>query len=254
MANREVGERGPEIYVGYLAVPRKYRRFLWMVVPLAVGLLIGAGMMRAAVQLDSGNAAWEDGAEIEVSGVLAGGAYPVLFSDEPAAGPKGFMLVVSTGKHGSADRLAPWAGKPVRLKGTLLRRGDGRMIELSDDVEPVEDAAGGRMLPPVVERGRVVLRGEIVDSKCYLGAMKPGHGKPHKECATLCIKGGIPPVLLYSMSDGSWGSCILVSPEGGALDEAAFKYIADPVEVAGDMEEQGAVKRLRVRVEGITRR
>lgn len=42
----------------------------------------------------------------------------------------------------------------------------------------------------------VTLDGELVDSKCYLGTMKPGDGKTHKSCAILCLRGGIPPLFV----------------------------------------------------------
>ena len=45
---------------------------------------------------------------------------------------------------------------------------------------------------PQVLADNVTLKGEIIDPKCYLGAMKPGGGKTHKACAMRCIAGGIP--------------------------------------------------------------
>ena len=43
---------------------------------------------------------------------------------------------------------------------------------------------------------RVMLRGEIVDSKCYLGVMNPGEGTVHRDCAARCLSGGLPPMLV----------------------------------------------------------
>ena len=51
------------------------------------------------------------------------------------------------------------------------------------------------------------VKGEIVDPKCFFGVMKPGEGKPHKDCAIRCILGGIPPVL--KVTDESWQSKLL---------------------------------------------
>ena len=67
-----------------------------------------------------------------------------------------------------------------------------------------------RETTPVV----VSLIGEIVDSKCYLGAMKPGAGRGHKACATLCISGGIPPVLVVR-GDGEGVSYLLLEDAAG---------------------------------------
>jgi hypothetical protein len=101
--------------------------------------------------------------------------------------------------------------------------------------------------------GRATLRGEIVDTKCYLGAMKPGAGRPHKECATLCISGGVPPCLLFCDEQGNARTALLLDPSGGPLSPDAFPFIADPVEVVGDLEEQGGLLRLRVSPGNITR-
>lgn len=243
---------GSEFYVGYLPTPKRLIGFLKLAVPLAIGVTIGASLILARTQTDPGPAVWDDTESHSFSGVVSGGPYPVLYAADRGDGKPGPMLLVSSGKHGCAARLASVAGKSVTLRGTLLRRGEGRMIELDDGDDAVREAGDGK-LPAIVSIGRVVLRGEIVDSKCYLGAMKPGHGRPHKECATLCIRGGIPPTLLYTASDGTTGSCLLLDASGGALDESAHAFIADPVEVSGELEEQGGVRWLRVRPTDIVR-
>jgi hypothetical protein len=45
------------------------------------------------------------------------------------------------------------------------------------------------------DEGLVKLTGEIVDSKCFLRVIAPGSGKTHKECASLRLRGGIPPAV-----------------------------------------------------------
>lgn len=50
--------------------------------------------------------------------------------------------------------------------------------------------------------GEFTLQGEIVDSKCYLGVMRPGNTKTHRACAVRCIAGGVPPVLLVRDAQG----------------------------------------------------
>jgi len=36
------------------------------------------------------------------------------------------------------------------------------------------------------------IKGEIIDTKCYLTGMMGGKGEEHKDCAIACIKGGLP--------------------------------------------------------------
>ena len=79
----------------------------------------------------------------------------------------------------------------------------GRIFSLTDKRFPVIVGDGRSTLCELVRAhpldgsaaSRVTLRGEIVDSKCFLGVMVPGAGRTHKECASLCVRGGIPPAL-----------------------------------------------------------
>ena len=83
------------------------------------------------------------------------------------------------------------------------------------------------------EVGEVVLRGEIVDSKCYLGVMNPGSLKGHRACAIRCISGGIPPVLLVRQEDGTARYFVMVLEGGGMANDTVLPYVAEPVEVKG---------------------
>jgi hypothetical protein len=69
--------------------------------------------------------------------------------------------------------------------------------------------------------GEFTLVGEIVDSKCYLGVMNLGDTKPHRECAALCIRGGVPPLFIAHDADGRTASLLLVSENN------------EPVEITG---------------------
>ena len=85
---------------------------------------------------------------------------------------------------------------------------------------------------------RVYLRGdtlvgEIVDTKCYLGAMKPGRGKPHRDCASLCIRGGIPAALLVRMKSGERQLVHLMHSSGRPVGPEALDWAGQPVEVTG---------------------
>jgi hypothetical protein len=69
--------------------------------------------------------------------------------------------------------------------------------------------------------------------------MKPGDGKPHKACAVLCLRGGIPPVFLAA--DGT--SYLIVEESGNQLSgeklEAVIPYVADRVRVQARVREFG---------------
>lgn len=81
---------------------------------------------------------------------------------------------------------------------------------VGDEVVPETIArttgAGASAKHPIgayLELGETTLKGEIVDSKCYLGVMNPGNLKAHRACAINCIQGGVPPVLLVRDGGGA---------------------------------------------------
>lgn len=257
MVERNNDATASEIYVGYLPVPAGIRRFVWVVAPVLVTLVAIAAVVIARTQPSPGTGVWESTEERVFTGVLAARPYPMLYVADRGDGKPGYVLLVEVGKHGGGRRAAAFDGKHISVSGWLLHR-DGRfMLEMAPGDEAIREVAGaGEMSPtPTASRamGRVTLRGEIVDSKCFLGAMKPGHGKTHKECATLCISGGIPPVLVVRDAKGVAEYYLLTDENGGALSREAWPLIADPVEVSGELEEVGGTMRLRVRVGDVRR-
>ena len=104
-----------------------------------------------------------------------------------------------------------------------------------------------------VDLGVQTLRGEIVDSKCYLGVMKPGRGKPHRACATLCIRGGIPPVLRVVTGTGEARHLLLTDQDGGAINDRILDLVAEPVEVTGRVLRTGDLLMLRAELAAFRR-
>lgn len=243
-------KQSDEFFVGYLKTPHGLGRFLraGAIVLLIVGGALAAAL--AASQRDPGLGAWD----VDHATVLEG-----LVQTEPCplirvAGQQGqvmTILLVSQGKLGAAERLAPFNGQLVRVRGHTLERGRVRMFELDDDAKAVEAVSTNTAmtsmaprtlaLPAPSDRRAVTLRGEIVDPKCFAGAMKPGEGKTHKACAVLCLRGGIPP--MFVAEDGR--AYLLVdengrSPTGGAL-EAILPKVGEFGEFHGQASTRGDV-------------
>ena len=86
--------------------------------------------------------------------------------------------------------------------------------------------------------GNIKLRGEIYDSKCALGVMKPGYGKPHRSCAIRCIAGGIPPILRVANKTGTANYFLLLDKNGKPVNNQVLDFVADQVQICGRLEQQ----------------
>jgi hypothetical protein len=135
-------------------------------------------------------------------------------------------LLVAPGKHGADDLVAAFDGKQVSLQGQLIYREGGVMVEIEpSSITSVDNDLA--KLAVARDLGAVKLNGEIVDSKCYLGVMNPGHGKVHRDCASRCLSGGIPP--LFVTLDGE-DQFLLIGPNGHAIGRDALReFVAEPM-------------------------
>ena len=61
--------------------------------------------------------------------------------------------------------------------------------------------------------------------------MKPGEGKPHRDCAIRCILGGISPMLAVKNEKGEINYYLLASDDGGSINEAVQDFVAEPVQM-----------------------
>ena len=84
------------------------------------------------------------------------------------------------------------------------------------------------------------IKGEIIDTKCYLTGMMGGKGEEHKDCAVSCIKGGLPVGILEEKT----GKVYVVVPAKGTkgANEALVQYAAETVTLKGMFVEKGGAK------------
>ena len=79
-----------------------------------------------------------------------------------------------------------------------------------------------------------------MDSKCYLGAMNPGSGKVHRDCAVRCISGGIPPIFVTNDFNGSPAILLLTDLHQKPLPKETFlRLVAQPVRIHGSVVKTG---------------
>lgn len=238
-------ERG--FYVGYLEAPPSHARFVRRVILALMWLCVVLAGVSAWAMRDPGGAVWDTSAPRVFEGDVRTRPYPMLETEE------GVFLLVRMGKFGAQDRVAPVGGQRARVEGFLLERDGRRMIELLDEPDAIRPTGGAAADAGEFEYlGEATLRGEIVDSKCYLGAMKPGDGKGHKPCATLCVGNGIPPMLVVHRDDGSKEYSIVTDARLGGASEMVAPYLGEAVEVRGRLVERGGVR--FIAAEAITRR
>lgn len=233
-----------KLYIGYLPkMPKSIARYVRAAAALA---LLGAASFAALLALGQrpfAEAFFEFGSVKEFEGTIQAKPVPFLIveKEERANGLPGLerIALVSEGKFGAFDAVKAVEGKRVKLRGTLIYRDGTRMIELAEG--SVRKAGGIAVADygPEVDLGYMTLKGEIIDSKCYLGVMNPGNHKTHRSCAVACLRGGIPAMFLVKDADGKSSELWLLSKTGTPMNDAILDYVAEPVELRGKVIRRG---------------
>jgi hypothetical protein len=228
-------------------VNRGWLRLLALLVVLGAALL-GGGLVTLQESVAE-DARFEFGTTREYTGILVGDPVPLLAADDRT------YFLVNPLKFGfDPEARASLTGRRVQLHATLIERGEQAMLEVvQGTVEELSIPAAGTVPLPGESLGPVRLRGEIVDSKCYLGVMNPGHLKPHRACAINCLRGGIPPVLISRDPSGVVRQTVLVAADGVPLREWILSWVAEPVELSGMLRRVGQLEVLEIDREGIRR-
>lgn len=232
-----------EFFVGYLKTPPKLAAFLALVSVLMIGLGIGGGLAMVAGQEDYGAGRFAGGYQ-EHLGVLETAPYPMLRMPPSEGYPEGRTIILSNpGKRGAQGRAANHDGTIVDVGGVFITREGARLLQVGGaaKIRPAEDPAplDGFTPHPDVPLGQVSLRGEIIDTKCYLGAMRPGQGKVHRACANLCLMGGIPPMLAVYHEDAPPTLFLLANADGNPLGAEILDYVGPYVSLEGDLFRRG---------------
>ena len=229
---------GDDFYIGYQRqAPAGLAGFLRRVV---VALLVAAAVVAVALAGLQGTfdpGVFEFGVVREFEGLIQERPHPLLLVERPGdvGGEPSRYYLVAYGKRGAGDEVTGFDGRRVRLRGSLVHREGQTMVEVVGGSVEATDAAVAAPGGNTIDLGVQTLRGEIVDSKCYLGVMKPGRGKPHRSCATLCIRGGIPPVLRVETGGGEHRHFLLTDETGGAVNDRVLDLVAEPVEITGQV-------------------
>ena len=224
-----------DFYVGYMPqAPASLARWLRPRIALLLVLVAAIALLLASAQGPLGPGNFDFGAEDSFEGVVYTHPYPMLRVARPGASGHlpAYSLYYLTvfGKHGANQACAGLDGQRVRLKGAIIYRDNQVMIEMVDG--SIESLGEGEALQ-AGDLGMLTVSGEIVDSKCFLGVMKPGNLKTHKACAIRCISGGVPPVLLVRDPEGNAHYFMLTDTAGAAVNGRVLDKVATPLRITG---------------------
>ncbi|MGD2132594.1 MAG: hypothetical protein PVI23_07360 [Maricaulaceae bacterium] len=227
----------------------------------AIGLTAlgaGAGWLLASRQDAPGSGTWDQADVRDFTGLFLTEPYPMLRTRDIDGSPRTALLACMT-KCGVADRLPAFSNRPARVRGSVISRGRHAMITVSDGEDWIAEAEAtdDSVLAPPSEQtlGEATLTGEILDSKCWFGAMRPADSKVHKACASLCIRSGIPPAFFARDDQGGEHALILTNPDGSGItpDGRFLSLVADPAQARGQLVARADQLQLRVDASSIVR-
>ena len=236
-----------DFYIGWMAkAPKSFakhaKRLLLILFPVALSI----AYLLSTSQKKFSTASFEFGKLTEVKGFYYSNPVPMLkvFNKNNLSIT---IPLVGYGKHGAEmaimelekEKGVSLNGKEVILKGTLIY-GDGKtFLQVDKNDDPiVRIGAGSTFQSQQKDLGTQIIRGEIVDPKCYFGVMKPGEGKVHRDCAIRCILGGIPPVLHVQNEKGESNYYLIVGPNGEKINETVQDLVAEPVSIEARVVQQ----------------
>ena len=224
-----------DFYVGYSPkAPASLARAVIRIVTGMVTAGLAAGTLLILDQAPFADSKFEYGVYREYSGTIEQWPYPILRTSDSS------FLLVAPGKHGLSAAVRGLQGKSVGLQGALIERGRDRMLEVLPSSLHEVATTPVRAVSQQIDLGFVRLRGEIVDSKCYLGVMNPGNGKVHRDCAARCISGGAPPAFVAGDASGGTRVLLLVGSDGRALNREVLSVVAEPLEISGELVRSGS--------------
>jgi hypothetical protein len=190
-------------YIGYEpAMPPALRRVVATAVVAAATVAAVLAVLFVGSQERLADSRFEYGVVRAVEGYLTSAPAPLLMIRRDNGWAPHWL--VATGKRGAAAALDSNGDGWVSLRGTLIERESWRMIEVqAGSVRRLEFTR--QSAPPLSSSPsrQVRLRGEVVDSKCFLGVMNPGERTVHRDCAVRCLSGGVPPMFSFHDDEGS---------------------------------------------------
>jgi hypothetical protein len=236
-------------YIGYNArMPALLARRIRAAAAVLLALAVLLPLLLIAAQGRFSSGTFEFGRTREVEGRLVEFPYPALEVD---GGAQAFYWLVGPGKHGAAPLVRGLDGRRVRVRGSLIERDGDAMLQIAAGA--IETVAGAAVTKPSasVRIRTVTVVGELVDSKCHLGVMKPGEGPAHRDCAVRCLLGAVPPMISVRNAHDVPARLALVREDGGPFFSDFSALAGRPLAIRGTLVNQGARRFLAVRIDDV---
>lgn len=240
-----------EFYIGYYPdAPKNIATTVKIVVAILAAIVVLVAVIITHSEKQMPTSQFEYGTLTELEGVVYSQPVPMLRvltgTDVNGQAIYKSILLVNFLKHGAAPLLDAYkkrgmteAQSTVKLRGTLIYHDGVTLMELTEEENALVSIKQTTSPVAALQRdnlGDTELKGEIVDSKCYFGVMKPGEGKPHRDCAIRCISGGIPPAFVVKNNKGEAQYMLLVGQNGEPINQQVLTFVGLPVHLKGQLE------------------
>lgn len=229
-----------DFYIGYIPkAPKGIARFSMAFVLILFLIASGAAYFLSFSHRTINNGVYEYGELTEITGKLHLDPIPYIRIKEGNIGKN--IMLIDYGKFGartSVEKIREAVGGDlsqldVTLSGTLIYQDGMTLMELTASENSLvahSPSISELFIRPLIN---TTLKGEIVDPKCYFGSMKPGQSKAHRSCASLCIAGGIPPVLVVPTAQNTAEYYILKGTDGQDINQEILDKVAQSVTIKG---------------------
>ena len=247
-----------EFYIGYSnRIGSKTRRLLRNYVLIVLILILGVGFSFSYFQKPAANSSFDFTSSTQLTGTYHESPYPMIrisleentFKD---------ILLLGFGKFGANPYLdlikeeeGNLEGKQLTIEGNLIYYNGKTLLQIDESYKLTIDKPSRKRLQETVSLGERTVEGEVIDPKCYFGVMKPGFGKIHRSCASLCIAGGIPPVYVVHDQSGMEEYFLLTDLKGNPINADILPYIGQPSRVHGQVMKMGDWNLLRIHADEI---
>ena len=227
-----------DFYIGYEpamppAMARRVRRTA--IVLLLVAVVVTLLLIVVQSRFSAGR--FEYGTTRTLEGRLVEFPYPVL--DTGGGASPTFYWLVGPGKHGAAGLVRGLDGRTVRVRGTVIERDGDAMLQIDAGAVEATRPHETPSASATVRIRTVTVTGELVDSKCHLGVMKPGEGPAHRDCAVRCLLGAVPPMVVVRGGRGAPQRLAMLDEDGRPFFSDFSSLAGRPIRIRGTLIGQG---------------